>query len=243
MIRSRFLLLALVLSLCPITAVEAAYGLVAPGSASRGGKVAQHRPLTRARSGWKQQVGALTPYQTRTTSLVATKTGRLVSYPPNRVTIDSLLARRALNPKRFDFYHPQLGRFLARAQNYREIGPICGNEPLGIISDTPYHRYLLWRRSLNPDRFDFYHPLLGVILQEHKRIIDKGRVCPPRPPVPPKPPGPPKPPKPPGPGGGTVSPQQVVPEPSSVVLLALGMGAALIFGVQRRGRLTSGPTS
>ncbi len=241
----RLVYLISIAALFPIAEARAGYGLLPPASASKVVKASQPRPLPRAASGWKRQVGSLAPYKAATTKVVATKTGRVVSYPPNRLTMEGLLARRALNPKRFDYYHPYLSRFLVRAEQFRATGPICGIEPIGIISDTPYHRYLLWRRSLNPNRFDFYHPLLGVILQEHARIVDAGKVCPPKPPTPPIKPKPPSPPggngdsgKPDG-GGGTVTPQQVVPEPSSVALLAAGMGVALVFGLRRRGRLSA----
>lgn len=241
MARLRFVLPMLMLILYPSLG-RAAYGLVPPGSTPRAGGYTQARPLARAAAGgWKQQVGALAPYQARTSAVIATRTGRLVTYPPSQVSIEGLLARRALNPTRFDYHHPNIGRLLARAETYRGMDSLCGTNNDGILSDTPYHRYLLWRRSLNPDRFDHYHPLLGVLLKEHQRIIDAGKVCPPDPDPDPTggggddggdPGG--------NPGGGGVRPQEVVPEPSSVVLLAVGMGAALAFGVRHRGRIEAG---
>ncbi|HEV3122529.1 MAG TPA: hypothetical protein VGY53_11530, partial [Isosphaeraceae bacterium] len=36
----------------------------------------------------------------------------------------------------------------------------------GLLPDTPLVEYLRWRRSLNPARFDFYHPNVGPMLAQ-----------------------------------------------------------------------------
>lgn len=37
--------------------------------------------------------------------------------------------------------------------------------PSASFVESPYFQYLLWRRSLNPARFDYYHPRLGPLLE------------------------------------------------------------------------------
>ncbi len=37
-------------------------------------------------------------------------------------------------------------------------------ESQGVLVDTPFVDYLLWRRSLDPTRFDHYHPFIGPLL-------------------------------------------------------------------------------
>jgi hypothetical protein len=33
-----------------------------------------------------------------------------------------------------------------------------------VLLDTPFVQYLIWRRNLDPMRFDFYHPRVGPLL-------------------------------------------------------------------------------
>src|SRR5262249_50627198 len=86
--------------------------------------------------------------------------------PAPSSTLAYLLWRRSLNPARFDFYHPGLGPLLAKEAGARAAtSQIQTCPPLnGILPNTPFVNYLLWRRSLNPARFDFYHPRLGPLL-------------------------------------------------------------------------------
>lgn len=56
----------------------------------------------------------------------------------------------------------------------------------GQLPDSPFVEYLLWRRSLNPTRFDHYHPGLGRLLEAGNVgvTVDPKPVVPPGPPVP-----------------------------------------------------------
>ncbi|MBX6313333.1 MAG: hypothetical protein IRY99_10530 [Isosphaeraceae bacterium] len=160
-------------------------------------------------------------------------------YNGSPYTIESLLARRALNPARFDHYHPQLGQILKRDLLLRAI---CRpGQHLRLLPDTPHTRYLKWRRSLNPQRFDHYHPVLGPILAEDDRLLAGPCPLSPEqilPPLinPPTPGGPVVPPIFP-PGGGTTTggnnppfgPEEIaIPEPSGLVLLLIGSISALL---------------
>lgn len=190
--------------------------------ASRPLRVKAVRPPTVSVAGphWKAGVKGLVA---RSAAARVGKQRAGVSYPPNPVTIEGLLARRAINPRRFDHYHGSLGRILGRAEKIRE-GLICGPGG-GLIYLTPYHRYLIKRRELNPARFDHFHPLLGAILKEDARL----RLTPcPRPGDDGGVPG--------GGGGGG----QVVPEPSTILLATIGLGLGGWRLLVRRDRRTGG---
>jgi len=215
---------------------------------------------------WKQSLVALhpkaTPARVQVRSTASVKAQQ--TFPGSPYTIEGLLARRALNPARFDFYHPELGKFLARDEQLRMACAMGIPALNGLIAPTAYHRYLEFRRSLNPARFDFYHPILGVILAEDERL--RMTPCPPMPTI--RMPGPGRilpPPvgvvggvtipgrRPPGVGGGvnnhggpppptggpppppTVT-QIAVPEPASVVLFCLGAAGLLGPALARRFR-------
>lgn len=80
----------------------------------------------------------------------------------------------------------------------------------GQLVESPFVDYLFWRRSLNPIRFDHYHPSLGPAL---------GNLIPPTTPIPiPTPIPTPTP---------TPNPQPQVPEPASVMIALILAGAAL----------------
>lgn len=101
---------------------------------------------------------------------------------------DDLLARRALNPERFDANHERLGYLL------RNTEMLCD------------------RYEENSDRFTFYHPFIGYLLESF--CVDD-IVIPEPPPsivVPPIIPEPPMPPNP-----------NVIPEPSSIVLVLISI--------------------
>jgi hypothetical protein len=203
------------------------------GTASRAVVTKSSRPLAVAGAHWKANLRAVV--RSRAASL---RTSAGVRYGPNPVTIESLLAKRALNPRRFDRNHPGLGPILVRAQKIRD-GLICGYGT-GLIYLTPYHRYLLAKRALNPDRFDHYHPILGAILAEHIRVrdtpCDNGGGTPGG--------G--------GEGGGNNGgggngggepgelPQLLVPEPSSVVIAMIGLASLGLVAARKKTRPGAG---
>ncbi len=229
----------------------------AGGYGARSTRVAQMHPVQSANVAWKQNLGTLRPYaNARAASLnSATSAGRWSGSP---YTIDSLLARRALNPMRFDRFHPRLGLLLARDLRLRAAAS-QGCLPMnGLLAPTAYHRYLQWRRALNPARFDHFHPILGPLLAEDNQLRNSpfcpqpGYVTPSpspspyvyRPPIfghitpPPLGTGYPYPPSSPGGGGGGVpgggGGGNPVPEPSAWALLLLGGASASLVRWRRR---------
>ncbi len=175
---------------------------------------------------WKANVGSLRTYD-RAGQVHASRTvgSRLVQYAPSKVTIQSLLAQRALNPARFDLIHKDLGRLLARDERLRAAG-ISGPYH-GLLYPSARHNYLRWRWGLNPPRFNHYHPVLGAILTEDNRlknlVVIKTNVETVTPPVntpstEPSPPGG----IPSGNGGSGGTDTPMVPEPASIILLAAG---------------------
>jgi hypothetical protein len=90
-----------------------------------------------------------------------------------------LLQRRALDPVRFDFFHPRLGMLLARESQI--LGGLENCIPhQGLLVETPLHRALHRRHDLNPARFDHFHPILGALLEEDDRLHALSG-CPPMP--------------------------------------------------------------
>jgi len=86
----------------------------------------------------------------------------------------------------------------------------------GQIVDTPFVDYLVWRRNLNPARFDRYHPFIGPAL---------GRLLPP-----------PSPPKNPNPAPGQIDPpitpprpQVGTPEPGTISIAVVLTGIAWAY--------------
>jgi len=158
-----------------------------------------------------------------------------------------LHARRNLDPARFDRYHAALGRQLALDDRLR-AGQAQDCRPMsGLLPDTARTRYLQHRRSINPTRFDRYHPTLGAILAEDLALrTGQGCVSPEIITPPPtdngsNPPGVPSP-NPPGvpsptpPAGELLIAPVGVPEPGSFTLILLGCTAIAIPGVVRRFR-------
>lgn len=94
----------------------------------------------------------------------------------------------------------------------------------GDVSALPMLSYLTWRWSLNPQRFDHYHPKLGAAIE---RLVNQPTVTVPETITPSPPTTPPLIP----PSPQTVEPS--VPEPSTI-LMALLIGA---WGVCSRRRL------
>lgn len=130
-------------------------------------------------------------------------------------------------------------RYFARAlqmHSLRVQGPnalrVLSVAPAAQLSSSAFVDYLLWRRSLNPVRFDHYHPYLAPMLQQPQNSgttlpatsVTPGVVIPPIAPTPVIPPTnpPDTPPTPP------IPPSQV-PEPSTI-LIASGMVVAAVAG-------------
>lgn len=215
--------------------------LTGSGPARAASARASARPTGReavavARQDWKKNVSATirgAGSGLRLTGALPKNFGRLSA----QERLDFLHARRDLNAQRFDRFHPTLGRILQRDDRLRaSLGQDC--RPLnGLVPDTPYWRYLHFRRNLAPRRFDRYHPVLGAILAQDL-LLRSGTLCPPvivPPPIvvgPPEepqiinPPGVPSPNPPSGGGGGGGEVIQAVPEPGSLALIVLGIAAA-----------------
>jgi hypothetical protein len=152
-----------------------------------------------------------------------------------------LLARHDLNPVRFDHYHPHLGPILELDERLRASqSQVCG-ATMGILPNTAHNRYLEFRRSLNPARFDLYHPTIGALLVENDRL-KSAMVCPTPAALPPASgtgggetaPGTPSAGG--GTGGGPIGPVVSVPEPATITLLLVGSVAAGMPRLIRRFR-------
>lgn len=112
----------------------------------------------------------------------------------------------------------------------------------GLLPETPFIEYLRWRRSLNPSRFDFYHPYMGRML-ETDRIIRSQVFTPPIASCPPAvdalpPVHVPRPVEP-----GILTPGPSVPEPSTALLglAMIGTVAAWRWAGQVRERPSDAP--
>ena len=139
-------------------------------------QVSGRAAVSAVRHNWKASTNTL---RTREQSLrlsgaVPKNFGRLS--PETR--LQYLQARRNLAPGRFDRYHPWLGRILRRDDQLRAaLAQNC--QPVnGLVPNTRYWRYIRYRRSLAPARFDYYHPALGAIVVEDQRLRS-GVLCPP----------------------------------------------------------------
>lgn len=88
-----------------------------------------------------------------------------------RPSMDGLIERRSLSPQRFDHFHPQLGPILERAETLRTL-EASGIQPGSLLPDNPRFQALHARRDLHPTRFDHFHPLLGILLAEDRRLQD-----------------------------------------------------------------------
>lgn len=104
-------------------------------------------------------------------------------------------------------------RWTLRTQTTRVVVPTALRElqPAsdGRLPDWAFVDYLRWRRSLNPARFDFYHPRIGLVLRNEPPVVP---IQPDEPPVRPQTQRPPAPPQ--------------VPEPSSALVVVGLFGAS-----------------
>lgn len=192
-----------------------ALSLCGPG---RGASVGVHQD-------WKANLRAVAPRPRAIHQAQAAHIRSTPTYPGSPYTIEGLIARQALNPARFDRFHPIFGPLLAQDARLR-AAYAAGQQVNGLFAPSAYLNYLLHRRSLLPARFDYYHPILGPLLAEDQRLRNLVRPIPPvilPPPLPT------------GGGGGTGGTNTGaggvggssgggggVPEPSTFVLIALG---------------------
>jgi hypothetical protein len=234
-----------------LVAVVVVLSGVSAAAAERAGQGGE--PLGGNSQQWKRQVRTLVAPRPQPRAAVpqaaAVHAQAGPTYPGSPYTIEGLIAQRDLNPARFDRNHPHIGALLAQDERMRAALaaglPVTG----GLLPDTPLNRYLKFRRSLNPARFDTYHPILGPILGEDDRLRTLPRPSPQEllPPPIGSVAGPsPFQPAPEGSGavGGTndhggpaPNPNpNPIPEPPAVSLLLLGAAAAAIPRLARRRR-------
>ena len=151
--------------------------------------------------------------------------GPMNTVEPTKTTLflDKLAVRRAVNPTRFDHYHPVLGSLinveqLLKGPNGSSAATIALAEKL-LLPDTKYYRYFETRRALDPTRFDTYHPLFGPLMAENQRVdnllIAAQILNPPSP--------------------------QAVPEPGMITLMMVGTGFLAAGGLRRRAVAACGP--
>jgi hypothetical protein len=234
--RPRSLLLASVASLGLSATAGAAPGRSAHSSSR---EVTGHEAVASVRHDWKPQAHRTLRAERSGGGPVPAGFGRLS--PEARLAY--LHARRDLAPARFDHFHPALGPRLALDDRLRLAQSQDCRPMNGLLPDTARTNYLHHRRSLDPARFDTYHPSLGAILAEDD-ILKSGRRCP-RPEVIPPPvavtpaPGsqsivPPGTPSVAPPVGGGPPAVRSVPEPGSLTLIALGCAGAMTPRLIRR---------
>lgn len=95
---------------------------------------------------------------------------RTADYSGSRLSVAAMSAMRSQNPRLFDRLFPAVGRVVAADTQIR-IAMAQGVTPTnGLLPNTPLYNYLEFRRSLEPGRFDYYHPVLGPILAENQRL-------------------------------------------------------------------------
>jgi len=218
-----------------------ASALAAQGKANRSPsahQVSGKDAVAAVRHDWKAQAGHTVRAKQTGAGSVPANFGRLS--PEARLAY--LHARRNLDPARFDRFHGALGRQLALDDRLRLAQSQDCRPMNGLLPNSARTNYLQHRRSLNPTRFDVYHPTLGAILAEDDALkTGKGCVSPEiiPPPVVVPPPGIPGV----GPPTGGNPPGNPVPEPGSLTLIVLGCVGALTPRLVRRLRRSPVPAS
>lgn len=152
-----------VLVLFAISLGQGSRAIAAPKQSHASGREA----VAAVRHDWKKAVHATV----RTSSLgVSQKVAvNLTKLSPEAILV-YLHQQRNLNPGRFDAAHPYLGPLLAKDDRLRAAQSQGIQNLNGLLPDNARTRYLNYRRSLNPARFDHYHPTLGALLVENENL-------------------------------------------------------------------------
>ncbi len=89
---------------------------------------------------------------------------------PATEAMDRQRLNYASDPSRFLHNHPSLGRAIAQDMQLRLTGELHIQAVNGMLPSTPYLNYVRWRHSLNPSRFDHYHPGWGPAIERDAAI-------------------------------------------------------------------------
>jgi RHS repeat-associated protein len=100
----------------------------------------------------------------------------------------------------------------------------------GLLPSSPYFNYLRWRRSIDPERFDEFHPRIGHRLALDGMIPTRPHPNPTPTPTPTPTPG----------GGGTSGGTGVTAQPPTVVITAPAQGVLTNHDVTIRGQVSAG---
>jgi hypothetical protein len=114
-------------------------------------------------------------------AVVKSTSGQVKStnYSGSSLSASAMQMMRNQNPQLFDRMFPALGKLLVKDTQIR-IAQAQGVTPTnGLLPNTALYNYLEYRRSLNPARFDYYHPVLGPILAENQQIQTQTNPTPP----------------------------------------------------------------
>ncbi len=104
-------------------------------------------------------------------AVIHTASGKVQTsnYSGSRLSVAAMVMMRSQNPRLFDRMFPALGKVVTTDSQIR-LALAQGVTPTnGLLPSTPLYNYLMYRRSLNPSRFDYYHPVLGPVLAENQQ--------------------------------------------------------------------------
>lgn len=210
-----------------IAALLALGAALAPADA-RAATPTASRAATQA---WKTSLRAarLNQAQAKKFSLATARASARAAGAQPRYSFAQIVAMRNRNPRAFNRVYPVAGKILTGELRVMAAAAQGITTLNGLLPDTPMIRYLKWRRSLNPERFDLNHPVLGPILEEDENIRNNTNPTP-QPGTTTPPPNNPGTPgsNPPGgtpPPDGDDDPPPTVPEPASVILMLFGFAS------------------
>ncbi|GAC1347143.1 MAG: hypothetical protein NVSMB14_09950 [Isosphaeraceae bacterium] len=89
---------------------------------------------------------------------------------PATEKFDLLRLQYVRNPVGFDSMFPRFGPALGTDIALRVAMDYPRYPVNGLLPNTPFINYLRWRRSLNPARFDHYHPQWASALQNDSNL-------------------------------------------------------------------------